>query len=227
VWISSRPVQPSALHMTCCTPGCFESMFNERRARKQLKRYRRGGPEKTTRLLVDALRAAGIQDASVLDVGAGIGVVHHELLASGARSAIHVDAAMPQMRAAREETARRGHADRVTFVHGDFVALAGGIPSADVVTVDRVICCYPDMEGLVAASAAKAQRLYGAVFPRERWGMKGIVALGNFVFRLRRNPFRAFIHPTGAIDAAVRRQGFTLRSVVDTLIWRVAVYARG
>jgi hypothetical protein len=30
-----------------------------------------------------------------------------------------------------------------------------------------------------------------------------------------------------AIDAAVRRQGFTLRSVANTFLWRVAVYARG
>jgi hypothetical protein len=114
----------------------------------------------------------------------------------------------------------------VTFVDGDFVALADGIPPADVVTLDRVICCYPEMERLVAASAAKAQRLYGAVFPRERWMVKTMSTVGNLVWRLRRNPFQSYIHPTSAIDAAVRRQGFTPRTVVDTLIWRVAVYAR-
>jgi magnesium-protoporphyrin O-methyltransferase len=109
---------------------------------------------------------------------------------------------------------------------GDFVALAEGIPAADVVSLDRVICCYPDMERLVAASTGKAHRLYGAVFPRERRAMKIAVAVQNWIWRLRGNPFRAYIHSTKAIDAAVRRQGFTLRSVADTLIWRVAVYAR-
>jgi 2-polyprenyl-3-methyl-5-hydroxy-6-metoxy-1,4-benzoquinol methylase len=212
--------------MTCCSPEYFESTFNQRHATKQLKRYRRRGANKTTRLLLDALRAAGIDGASVLDVGAGIGIVHHELLAAGARSAVHVDAAMPHMRVAREEAARRGHAERVTFIHGDFVALADGISPADVVTLDRVICCYPDMERLVAASASKAQRFYGAVFPRERKVVKIMAALGNFVCRLCRNPFRAYIHPTAAIDAAVRRQGFTPRSVLNTFLWRVAVYAR-
>jgi magnesium-protoporphyrin O-methyltransferase len=177
-------------------------------------------------MLLDALRAQGIRDASVLDVGAGIGIVHHELLAEGARSAVHVDAARPQMRKAREEAARRGHTAQVTFVDGDFVGLADGIPPADIVTLDRVICCYPDMERLVAASAAKAQRLYGAVFPRERLPIKVMAALGNLMWRLRGNPFRSYIHSTAAIDAAVRRQGFTPRSVLDTLMWRVAVYAR-
>jgi 2-polyprenyl-3-methyl-5-hydroxy-6-metoxy-1,4-benzoquinol methylase len=212
--------------MTCCSHECFESTFDERHAAKQLKRYRRRGPNKTTRLLLDALRAAGIRDASVLDVGAGIGVVHHELLGGGARSAVHVDAARPHIRVAREEVARRGHAERVTFVDGDFVALADGISPADVVTLDRVICCYPDMERLVAASAAKAQRLYGAVFPRERRAVKIMAALGNLVWRLRGNPFRSYIHPTAAIDAAVRREGFMPRSVLDTFLWRVAVYVR-
>jgi 2-polyprenyl-3-methyl-5-hydroxy-6-metoxy-1,4-benzoquinol methylase len=212
--------------MTCCSHECFESTFDERHATKQLKRYRRRGPNKTTRMLLDALRAGGIDDASVLDVGAGIGVVHHELLADGARSAVHVDAARPHIRAAREEAARRGHAERVTFVDGDFVALADGISPADVVTLDRVICCYPDMERLVAASASKAQRLYGAVFPRERRVVKIMAAVGNLVWRLRGNPFRSYIHPTAAIDAAARRQGLTPRSVLDTFLWRVAVYVR-
>lgn len=212
--------------MTCCSSECFESTFNERHAKKQLNRYRRRGPNKTTRMLLDALRAAGIKNASLIDVGAGIGIVHHELLADGARSAVHVDAARPHIRLAQEEAARRAHTVQVTFVLGDFVALAEDISPADVVTLDRVICCYPDMERLVATSAAKAKRLYGAVFPRERRALKIMAAVGNFVWRLRGNPFRSYIHPTAAIDAAVRRQAFTPLSVVDTLFWRVAVYVR-
>lgn len=213
--------------MTCCSSECFESTFNERRAKRQLKRYRKRGPDKTTRMLVDALRAAGVQDASLLDVGAGIGVVHHELLASGARSAVHVDAVRPHIRLAEEEARRRGHVEQVRFLLGDFVGLADGIPPADVVTLDRVICCYPDMEQLVAASAAKAKRLYGAVFPQERRVFKGMLAIQNFIWKVLGNPFRAYIHPVAAIDAALRRQGFTPRSVADTILWRVAVYARG
>ena len=212
--------------MSCCSHECFESTFDERHAAKQLKSYRRNGPNKTTRMLLDELRGGGTRDASVLDVGAGIGVVHHELLAGGARSAVHVDAAMPHMRIAREEAARRGHAERVTFVHGVFVALADGISPADIVALDRVICCYPDMERLVATSASKARRLYGAVFPRERWFIKVMLVIENFARRVRGNPFRAYVHPTRAIDAAVQRQGLTPRLVKDTFLWRVAVYAR-
>lgn len=212
--------------MSCCEREHYESTFDDKHAAKDLKRYRRKGPDKTTRLLLDALLAEGIADTTLLDVGAGIGVVHHELLAAGARTAVHVDAAMAHMRAAKDEAARRGHVDRVRFVHGDFVALAQGVSPADVVTLDRVICCYPDMNELVSASAAKARRLYGAVFPRERWLIKGWLALGNFARRLTRNPFRAYVHPTGAIDSELRRRGLKPRSTRDTFVWRVAVYSR-
>lgn len=212
--------------MNCCQCDCYESQFDEKHAARDLKRYRDKGPDKTTRLLLEALRAEGIEGASVLDVGAGVGVVHHELLTDGARTAVHVDASKPHLRAASNEAARRGHANQVTFRHGDFVALAPEMAEADVVTLDRVICCYPDMEELVAASAGKARRLYGAVFPRERWMIKVVLALGNFMRRMRGNPFRAYVHPTAAVDTAVRRQGLETRSVCDTFVWRVAVYSR-
>jgi magnesium-protoporphyrin O-methyltransferase len=210
----------------CCANTRFDSTFNDRHASKQLEQYRRDGPNDTTRALLHALRAAGMREATLLDIGAGVGIIHHELLGSGARSAVHVDAALAHMRLARDEAARRGHTERVTFVHGDFVGMANEIAPADVVTLDRVICCYPDMERLVTTSASKARHLYGAVFPRERLVSRVGVALENFARRLTRNPFRAYIHSTEGIDAALRRQGLTLRSVADTFIWRVAVYAR-
>ncbi|HKW11339.1 MAG TPA: class I SAM-dependent methyltransferase [Gemmatimonadaceae bacterium] len=212
--------------MSCCRCECYESQFGDKHASKDLKRYRRRGPDETTRLLLDALKAEGVKGASLLDVGGGIGVVHHELLAAGVESAVHVDATASNIRAAEEEVGRRGHASRVTFLRGDFVDLAPQISAADIVTLDRVICCYPDMEQLVAASAARAQRLYGAVFPRERWWLRVMLASENCVRRLQRNAFRAYVHPVRAIDAAVKRQGLRPRSIRDTLVWRVAVYSR-
>jgi 2-polyprenyl-3-methyl-5-hydroxy-6-metoxy-1,4-benzoquinol methylase len=212
--------------VSCCQLGAYDSVFNDRHAAKDLKRYRRKGPNKTTRMLLDALRAEGVEGAFLLDVGAGIGVIHHELLSAGAQGAVHVDAATSQMQVAKAETARRGNSERVSFLQGDFVALAPDIAPADVVTLDRVICCYPDMKALVSASAAKARHLYGAVFPRERWMTKAAMAMINVVLRLFKNPFRAYVHSPVAIDAEVRRHGLEPRAVRDTFIWRVAVYSR-
>lgn len=200
--------------------------FGAGHAAKDLERYHRQGPDRTTRLLLDALKTQGVDGATILDVGAGIGVIHHELLDAGARSAIHVDATDANIDAAEHEAKQRDHLERVTFVRGDFVQLAHEIAEADVVTLDRVICCYDDMEQLVTTSATKARRFYGAVYPRERWVNKLWVALGNFGRRIVRNPFRTYVHSIAAIDDVLKGQGLQRRSVKDTFVWRVAVYAR-
>ena len=212
--------------MTCCQCEGYDSQFGDEHAKKDLDRYHKNGPDKTTRLLIDALKAQGVDGASLLDVGAGIGVVHHELLSAGAMTATHVDATAANIAAAEAEATRKGHRAKVTFVQGDFVARANDIPPADVVTLDRVICCYPDMESLVAASAGKARRLYGAVYPRERWFIKGWLALDNWVRALRRNPFRSYVHSVDAIDAAIGRQGLRRTTLHETFVWRVAIYTR-
>ncbi|HJP60674.1 MAG TPA: methyltransferase domain-containing protein [Gemmatimonadaceae bacterium] len=210
---------------SCQCEGCG-LQFGAEHAAKDLERYHNQGPDRTTRLLLNQLKTQGVEGATLLDVGAGIGVIHHELLDSGAGSAIHVDATDANIEAAEIEAKQRGHLGRVTFIRGDFVQLANHIAEADIVTLDRVICCYDDMEQLVTASATKARRLYGAVYPRERWVNKLWVALGNFGRRMLRNPFRTYVHSTTAIDDVLRRHGLQRQSVKETFVWRVAVYAR-
>ena len=117
-------------------------------------------------------------------------MIQHELLRAGAAQASGVEAAPAYLAAAREEAARQGHAERLRLHRGDFVALAPELPPADIVTLDRVICCYPDLPALVGLSAAHARRVYGLVYPRDTWWVKVGLALGNLALRLRRNPFR-------------------------------------
>ena len=211
--------------MDCCAHG-YEATFDDAQATKDLKRFRKEGPDPTTRALIDMLRARGVQGATLLDIGGGVGAVHHELLDAGAQRATHVDGSRPYLRVAQSEAERRGHGERVEFVAGDFVEAAARLPGADVVTLDRVICCYPDMEALVAASASRARKLYGAVYPRDRWFLRIGLRLINLWHRIERNPFRTYLHSPAAIDAAIRRQGLTPAASVRTFVWNVAVYLR-
>ncbi len=191
-----------------------------------MRRYRRKGPRKTTRWLIEALRAAGTEGATLLDVGCGVGVIPHELLDNGVVAAVGVEAVPGYLQAAREESIQRGHAGRVDYEVGDFVDVAGDIESADIVTLDRVICCYPDWEALVTLSLAKARKLYGVVYPRSYWWAKYGIGLLNFLLWLRRNPFRVFAHPTEAVDAAIRVAGFRRLSYRTTPGWQVVVYGK-
>lgn len=167
-----------------------------------------------TRALIEGLAAGGIEGHTVLDIGGGVGAVHHELLRSGAAAAVDVDASRAYVAVAREEAERQGHADRDDYLAGDFVAL------------DRVICCYADMAALVGRSAALASRRYGLVYPRDSWLGRVGVALLNAGFRLSRSSFRTYVHRTAEVDAIVTARG--LVKVLDrtTLVWQLALYER-
>lgn len=213
--------------MNCCQCQGIEAIFDDKTARRGLKRYRTKGPRKETRVLLDALKAEGVEGLTLLDIGGGVGAVHHELLAAGVTRATDVDAASNYIAAARRESQAQGHADRVSYHHGNFVDLASDIEGADIVTLDKVICCYHDMRALVGLSAQHAAKLYGAVFPRDRWWVKIGLLLGNFLLWLSRNPYRGFAHPTRAVDAELRRQGLERRfHARASLVWQVVVYER-
>jgi len=177
-------------------------------------------------MLIEGLRTAGIKGASLLDIGGGVGAIHHTLLDSDACIAFHVDASAEYIKAARDEAIRRRHANRVLFLHGDFVQWAPCIPDADIVTLDRVICCYPDMEALAGHAADKARRLVGAVFPPDVWWMHLFVRAINAVMRIRRSAFRTYVHSPAAIDAVLRRHGLARIIHKRTLAWEIAIYGR-
>ena len=212
--------------MDCCQCRGIESQFDRGEAERKLREYRRGGPANTTRILLDALVAAGVRGATLLDIGGGVGAIQHQLIEAGVARATDVDASSAYLAAARAEATRQGHADRITFRHGNFVDLADEVEPADVVTLDRVICCYHDMPALVGRSSAKAARLYGVVFPRDTWWMRAGVRAANAMNWLSRSHFRIFAHPTAAVDEVVRRSGLERSFARDAGIWQVVVYAR-
>lgn len=214
-----------------CGPGsgcacAVGNEFGEREVRRELRSYRRSGPPRTTRWLIDALRVGGVEGLTVLDIGAGVGAVHHELLAVGAAGAIDVDGSPAFVDAARDEAERRGTVDRIRYEVGDFVELAPTIEPADLVALDRVICCYPDMAALVRLSVARARVRYGVVYPKDTWWMRLGGRFLNGLARLFRQRTRAWIHRSADVEAIVGAAGFRPRFRRSTLFWQVAVYER-
>lgn len=212
--------------MNGCQCKGVEMMFNQKSAVRELKQYRRKGPKRTTQMLIDALKTEGIEGMTLLDIGGGVGAIQHELLSAGVRSAANVDASAAYVAVAKEEAERRGHTGLVSYYHGDFIQLAPEIAPADIVTLDRVICCYDDMQALVGLSSARARNMYGLVYPRDTWWMKIWVVIENFLYWLIRNPFRSFVHPTERVEAVVRSSGLRRRLYLKTFLWQVVVYAR-
>jgi hypothetical protein len=209
-----------------CGADGFASIFDRRSAERDRNRYRRSGPDSTTRMLLELLAPYRSAGSTLLDVGGGIGVIDQELLRAGAGHAVLVDGSAASLEVARDEARRQGLLDRMELVEGDFVRRAAAIEPADIVTLDRVVCCYPDADGLVSLSAARARIVYGLVLPRDRRLTRIAVRLENLWFRLRRTAYRAYVHSTARVDEIAAANG--LRPVTErhTAFWRVVVYDR-
>lgn len=212
--------------MPCRACEGLESQFDRENARKELRRFERRGPLAGTRRLIEQLRSHVQGGDSLLDIGGGVGAIHHILLDAGVQTATHLDASTAYLDVARDEATKRGHSERTQFVFGDFVAIADSIPPADIVTLDRVICCYPDMEAMVLRAAEKTRRVLGAVYPRETWWVRIGVALVNMMSRLRKSEFRVYLHSPVAIERGLQAHGLRRVSRRRTVVWEIAVFER-
>lgn len=211
---------------TCCAND-LESGFDQTVATRDLKAYHRHGLPADQRRLLAGLVADGLTDQTVLDIGGGIGAIHHDLLRAGARSVLDVDGSTAYLDAAHEEARRQGDVARIDYRHGDFVQLADGIEPADVVVLLRVLCCYPDMPALVQASARRARRSYGVIYPRSTWWMRTAAAAFDAVRPVEGSVSGpGYVHKESEVDLAVRKEGFTPVLSEATWFWRVALYRR-
>ena len=212
--------------MPCNCCEMENNTFGEDRAKADIKEYRKRGPAKRTKLILKAVRSLGLKDAALLDVGGGIGAIHHELLEDVAREATHVDASSAYLKAAKEESARRGNNEHVNFIHADFTDVAPDLPPADIVTLDRVVCCYPDFRNLLKEAAGHSRHAVALTYPRETWYLRFGFSVMNFLQRLRRDPFRVFLHPVAEIDGLLNKEGFKRVSMRRLFVWEMALYRR-
>jgi len=210
---------------SCCVPSDYAEFFGEKMARRDVRRYRSKGLDKTARRMVEFLAGRGVKGASVLEAGGGIGALELELLKAGAGRSVNVELSPAYEEEAQELLREAGLEDRVERRIGDFVR--DDVGPADIVVLHRVVCCYPDVEGLVGAAAERAREALALSFPKEAWYLKAGFALINLAQRLRRREFRAYVHPVAAILGAAERRG--LHPVLDHrgLVWQVAGFERG
>jgi predicted TPR repeat methyltransferase len=154
-----------------------------------------------------------------MDVGGGVGTIHHEQLDDMAREATQVDASSAYLWEARDKAARRGHADRVRFIHADFADVAADLPRVDIVALDRDVCCYADFRGLLRAAAGRSRRLIAITYPRETWWIRIGFRIANSLINFRRGAFRIFLHPVHEMDELLKKEGMRRISLKRLLIW--------
>ena len=210
-----------------CSCSEFEGMadrqFTAAKAAKELQAYRRGRLVATTRLLRDAIVQTGMNHGTLLDIGGGVGALTFELLDRGLKGAVIADASAAYVTAAREEAVRRNRAPVVEVVHGDILELP--LVRASVVTLDRVVCCYPSYEPMLEHAVRRAENVVALSYPHDRWYVRGFTWIENSS-RARKNGFRTFVHPPVRMQQIVQRAGFELATRRSTFVWSIDVFVR-
>jgi SAM-dependent methyltransferase len=209
----------------CCDQD-YEGIFDDKEASHDLDEWHRKGPPKATADLIEAIRAEGVEGGSVIDIGAGVGILHVELLEAGLANAIDVDLSSAFLAAARAEAERRGLADRIEYRHGDAVEVVPHLRQVEVVTLDRVVCCYPDVGALLTAASGRATRLVGLVHPADAWYLRAAAAVNNLITTIFRRHHRFWAHRRREIDRIMEEAGFTAIHRGGSRVWRSVLYRR-
>ena len=213
--------------MHCCGPiTCGTGRFFSRFARRYRRRYQRKGLERSQTDLLHGILAAGVDDATLLEIGCGVGYLHQRLLQSGAARAVGIDLASAMLDEARLLAHEQGLGARTTYLLGDFIDLAPQLDTADVTLLDKVVCCYPDAAALVNRSLDKTHRVYALTLPRAHLFNRVGVVLLSAALKLLGSAYRPYVHDPVAIEAWITARGFRKSFQTRTLLWLTQVYER-
>ena len=210
----------------CCTPKGYRQIFSERSARAQARGYRRNGLDATSRRIVDLLKEQGVEGLTLLEVGGGIGAIQIELLKAGLARAVSVELTPTYEESAVELLREAGFEDRIERKVMDFVDAGAEIGDADIVVMNRVICCYPDMPRLAGAAADRARGILVVSFPKEQWWTRAVVWMTNAGMAITRREFRIFLHPMAQIIGTAERHGLKPSVEQPGLFWQIAAMRR-
>lgn len=193
----------------CCGGEGYDDVFSDRYARRVARRYRRRGLNATSSRMVDFLTDRGVEGASVLEIGGGVGEIQVELLRRGAARVTNLEISTNYEAEARELLERSGLTDRVTRRFVDIARSPDEVEAADIVVLHRVVCCYRDYEALLSAAGSHARRLLVLSHPPYNALARSATWAENVPRRIRHESFRTFAHPVDAMRSVLVGTGLT------------------
>ncbi|WP_194411192.1 SAM-dependent methyltransferase [Microbacterium cremeum] len=199
----------------CCAPqgaDGYEREFDARFARRLARDYRRTGLTPSARLVLDIAASVGLDDASLLEIGGGIGDIQLEALKRGAARTTNVELSSAYEPEATRLLDEAGLRDRATRMLGvDVARTPEAVEPADIVVLHRVVCCYPDYGRLLGAAGARARRAVVFSHPRSTWVTRLGSHLVNAWCALTGSTYRSFVHAPDDMVAVLRSEGLEPR----------------
>jgi magnesium-protoporphyrin O-methyltransferase len=211
----------------CCRAGPCEQVFRPRIARRALERYRRRGLDELELGMLRSAVGAGIDGARVLEIGGGLGTIGSELVTAGAAESEVVELVAVWEPYALELARERGLEGQTRFRVVDILDRPGEVEPADIVVLNRVVCCTPDGVALTAEAASHTRRALVLSFPRDVFWVRAAMRGLNAGMWLLRRSYRAFVHSPAALLAAAEAEG--LRPSAhgrQGLVWQYAALTR-
>jgi predicted RNA methylase len=213
--------------MACSCPDVgLDEIFTEDFARRDADRYRkRGLPKRAQKLLQLIQSQLDLKGATALEGGAGAGALTVELARRGVSYVAAVDATSIALEYARQLAREYGVSERVEPVVADFADYACSNP-ADLVILDRVVCCYPDWKRLLENAATCARSVITLSYPADRLLWRVAIGTANTGQALLRRRFRMHFHAPTAMLAFLTDSGFQLVARERYWFWELAVMKR-
>lgn len=209
----------------CCALG-LDEIFGDRVARHEARRFRRKGlPARSRKLLEGLARALPLEGASTLEVGAGVGGLTITLLRRGVGKALIIDAVPLYVAAARSLAEEFDVGESLEIRLGNYAEIAPELEPVDAVVMDRVVCCYPRWQELLAPAARQAG-VIGLTYPRDVWWSRAGLGVINMIQKLRRMAFRVYLHSPAEMHRLLTEQGFETQVVGHHGAWEIAVATR-
>lgn len=214
---------------SCCAHPSFQSStgkFFSKRSKRYARSYRHGKLDKIQRYLIDGIQSVSLRGKTILEIGCGVGSVHQTLLKNGAAHATGVDMSEQMLEHAKEFSKKHSLEDKTSYILGDFMTVDETIEKADVTILDKVLCCYEDVEGLIKQSTMKTNFAYGISIPAENLITEFLFKVHIFTANIFRFTFRPYWHNWRNVHQFILQQGFTLHETRKTLSWQMIVYHR-
>ena len=181
-----------------------------------------------SRGLLFLLSDVGNERPTLLELGCGSGAMSVTLLEAGATSVDGVDLSPESIATAARRAEMAGVSERAHFVVGDGSIVA--VESHDWVVMDRVICCFADVERLLGHAISAATERICFTVPQSRgvWGLFNRIVWGfeSWLTRFRRDACPGYVHSVDLMARRLRESGFELLRERRMGLWYAAVWQR-
>lgn len=207
----------------CCGADLF---FDKKTADKEYRKYLKKGPSRITAKMISQLEDQDIGGKSMIDIGGGIGALQWWFLENGGNNTVGIDASSGYLKQAEDHAKNKGLESNTKFLLGDCVEVYPQIEKAHYITLDKVVCCYPNYKEILEATCEKATEAISLSYPMDGIISQAIRKMGDILMSFRDNSFRPFIHSVKDIRNLLEQKGF--HRVIHTLAfpWHVETYVK-